>query len=122
MPSNLGASLSGSFKIGGKIKVNRLGLRRHAGHGPGHLGSAARTRRKRCAAFKRLPELGMDFIDTADAYGPDVSENLIREALYPYNGLLIATKGGLTRPGPERWSPNGNPEYLMRRRIKAASG
>ena len=63
--------------------------------------------------LKRLPELDIDFIDTADAYGPDVSENLIRETLYPYNGLLIATKGGLTRPGLERWNPNGDPEYLV---------
>jgi aryl-alcohol dehydrogenase-like predicted oxidoreductase len=62
--------------------------------------------------LKRLPELDIDLIDTADAYGPEVSENLIREALYPYKGLVIATKGGLTRPGPERWTSNGAPEYL----------
>ena len=55
----------------------------------------------------------MDFIDTADAYGPEVSENLIREALHPYKGLLIATKGGLTRPGPGSWTPKGDPEYLV---------
>jgi aryl-alcohol dehydrogenase-like predicted oxidoreductase len=56
----------------------------------------------------------VDFIDTADAYGPDVSEDLIREALYPYKGSVIATKGGLTRPGPGSWVPNGNPEYLVK--------
>jgi pyridoxine 4-dehydrogenase len=55
----------------------------------------------------------VNFIDTADAYGPEVSENLIREALHPYDGLVIATKGGLTRSGPDRWSPNGDPDYLI---------
>jgi aryl-alcohol dehydrogenase-like predicted oxidoreductase len=65
------------------------------------------------ATLKRVPELGVDFIDTADSYGPEVSEDLIRQALYPYDGLLIATKGGLTRPGPERWSNKGDPDYLI---------
>jgi aryl-alcohol dehydrogenase-like predicted oxidoreductase len=60
----------------------------------------------------RVPEIGINFIDTADSYGPEVSERLIRETLYPYKGLLVATKGGLMRPGPERWVPNGRPEYL----------
>jgi aryl-alcohol dehydrogenase-like predicted oxidoreductase len=60
----------------------------------------------------RLPELGVNFIDTADSYGPEVSERLIRETLYPYKGLLIATKGGFMRPGPSRWVTNGRPEYL----------
>jgi aryl-alcohol dehydrogenase-like predicted oxidoreductase len=63
--------------------------------------------------LKRIPELGIDFIDTADSYGPDVSERLLREALHPYKGLVIATKGGLTRPGPDAWVPNGRPEYLI---------
>jgi aryl-alcohol dehydrogenase-like predicted oxidoreductase len=63
--------------------------------------------------LRRVPELGNDFIDTADAYGPDVSETLIREALYPYDGLLIATKGGLTRTGPNQWVPKGDPDYLV---------
>ena len=65
------------------------------------------------ATLKRLPEIGVNFIDTADSYGPDVSEELIREALYPYKGLLIATKGGLTRGGPDQWTPNGRPDYLI---------
>src|SRR5262249_16703665 len=63
--------------------------------------------------LKRLPELGVTFIDTADSYGPHVSEELIREALHPYKGLLIATKAGLTRSGPDQWSSNGRPDYLV---------
>ena len=62
--------------------------------------------------LRRLPALGVSFIDTADSYGPGVSEELLREALNPYDGLLIATKGGLERPGPDRWTPNGRPDYL----------
>lgn len=62
--------------------------------------------------LKRLPELDIDFIDTADSYGPEVSERLIREALHPYKDIVIATKGGLTRPGPGTWIPVGRPEYL----------
>ena len=62
--------------------------------------------------MKRLPELGVNFIDTADSYGPDISEMLIREALHPYGDILIATKGGLTRTGPNQWHPVGRPEYL----------
>ncbi|MGZ5929859.1 MAG: aldo/keto reductase, partial [Rhizomicrobium sp.] len=65
------------------------------------------------ATLKRLPELGVNFIDTADAYGPEISENLIREALHPYDGLVIATKGGLTRSGPNQWAPKGDPDYLI---------
>jgi aryl-alcohol dehydrogenase-like predicted oxidoreductase len=63
--------------------------------------------------LKRLPELGINFIDTANSYGPDVSEQLIREALHPYKGLLIATKAGLERPGPNNWTLNGRPDYLI---------
>lgn len=64
--------------------------------------------------LKRAPQLGINFIDTADSYGPDVSEQLIRKALHPYPaGLVIATKGGLTRPGPDQWVPNGKPGYLI---------
>jgi len=64
------------------------------------------------ATLARVPELGIDLIDTADSYGPDVSENLIREVLHPYGKLVIATKGGLTRHGPDIWKPLGRPEYL----------
>jgi aryl-alcohol dehydrogenase-like predicted oxidoreductase len=63
--------------------------------------------------LNRLPQLGVNFIDTADSYGPDVSERLIREALYPYDGLVIATKAGLKRPGPNSWVPHGAPDYLI---------
>src|SRR5690606_11085654 len=64
--------------------------------------------------LRRMPELGVNFIDTADSYGPDVSEELLREALHPYKGLVVATKGGLTRPGPDRWLTNGNPDHLLK--------
>jgi aryl-alcohol dehydrogenase-like predicted oxidoreductase len=62
--------------------------------------------------LRRLPELGVNFIDTADSYGPEVSERLIHEGLFPYKGLVVATKSGLERPGPNQWTPNGRPEYL----------
>ena len=106
------ATKSGSFKIGGKIKINRLGFGAMRITGPGIWGPP-KDRAESMRVLKALPELGIDFIDTADAYGPEVSENLIREALFPYEGLVIATKGGLTRPGPERWTPRGDPEYLV---------
>jgi aryl-alcohol dehydrogenase-like predicted oxidoreductase len=64
--------------------------------------------------LKRLPELGVNFIDTADSYGPDVSEQLLHEALHPYKGLVVATKAGLTRPGPDQWVGNGRPDYLLK--------
>jgi pyridoxine 4-dehydrogenase len=69
--------------------------------------------------LKRLPELGIDFIDTADSYGPDVSEQLIRDTLYPYDGILIATKAGLTRPGPGEWQRDGHPDHLREQAIKS---
>ena len=68
--------------------------------------------------LKRLPELGIDFIDTANSYGPNVSEQLIREALYPYDSILIATKAGLRRPGPESWERDGRPDHLREQAIK----
>jgi pyridoxine 4-dehydrogenase len=106
------ANASGTFKIGGEITVNRLGFGAMRITGPGIWGPP-KDRAEALATLRRLPELGIDFIDTADAYGPEISEDLIREALHPYKGLLIATKGGLTRSGPDRWSPNGNPTYLV---------
>ena len=69
--------------------------------------------------LKRLPELGIDFIDTADSYGPAVSEQLIRETLYPYDGILIATKAGLRRPGPGEWERDGRPDHLREQAIKS---
>lgn len=102
---------SGQFAIGGDLPVHRLGFgaMRITGAGVwGEPADAAEARR----TLKRVPELGIDFIDTADSYGPEVSERLIRETLHPYNGIVIATKGGLLRPAPSTWIPCGRPEYL----------
>lgn len=106
------AAKSGNFLIGGKTKVHRLGFGAMRITGQGVWGPPA-DKAQALATLRRLPELGVDFIDTADAYGPEVSENLIREALQPYDGLLVATKGGLTRSGPDQWSPRGDPDYLI---------
>src|SRR5215469_12364444 len=106
------AAQSGSFTIGGKAKIHRLGFGAMRVTGDGVWGPP-KNKDEALATLRRVPELGIDFIDTADAYGPEISENLIREALHPYKGLLIATKGGLTRSGPERWSTNGDPDYLI---------
>src|SRR5436305_2380822 len=101
-----------TWKLGGDLTVNRLGFgaMRVTGEGiwgwPPDRGNALKV-------LRRAVELGVNLIDTADAYGPDTSELLIAEALYPYpKGLVIATKGGLTRPGPGQWVPNGQPEHL----------
>jgi pyridoxine 4-dehydrogenase len=106
------AAASGSFKIGGEVAVHRLGFGAMRITGPGIWGEPA-DRAEAIRTLKRVPELGVNFIDTADSYGPDVSERLIREALHPYKGLFIATKGGLTRPGPNSWVPDGRPDYLI---------
>jgi pyridoxine 4-dehydrogenase len=103
---------SGIFKIGGDIAVHRLGYGAMRITGRGIWGDPA-DRPEAIATLKRLPELGVDFVDTADSYGPDVSEELIREALHPYGNILVATKAGLTRTGPNLWVPNGRPEYLI---------
>jgi aryl-alcohol dehydrogenase-like predicted oxidoreductase len=105
------AAAAGTFKIGGDIEINRLGFGAMRVTGSGIWGEPA-DRAGCLATLRRLPELGVNFIDTADSYGPDVSEHLIREALHPYDGMLIATKGGLTRTGPNQWHPVGRPEYL----------
>ena len=87
-------------------------LRRDAHHRLGHLGRAP-DREEAKAVLRRAVELGVNFIDTADSYGPEVSERLIAEALHPYpDDLVIATKGGLERPGPGQWTANGRPEHL----------
>ncbi len=106
------AAKSGVFTIGGKAKVHRLGFGAMRTIGDGVWGPP-KDKPQAMATLRRVPELGVDFIDTADAYGPDISENLICEALYPYDGLLIATKGGLSRSGPNRWAPEGDPDYLI---------
>jgi len=105
------ASAAGRFKLGGDIDIARLGYGAMRITGPGVWGEPL-DRAEALRALRRLPELGVDFIDTADSYGPHVSEDLIAEALAPYPHMLIATKGGLTRPGPGVWTPNGKPEYL----------
>ncbi|WP_215747562.1 aldo/keto reductase [Gluconobacter sp. P1C6_b] len=107
------ASRSGTFRIGGDLEINRLGFGAMRITGPGIWGPPA-DHDEAVRTLERLPELGVNFIDTADSYGPDVSEWLIREALHPYpKQLVIATKGGLTRSGPDIWKPVGRPEYLL---------
>ncbi|MBS1089763.1 aldo/keto reductase [Gluconobacter wancherniae] len=111
--STSNASRSGIFRIGGDLEINRLGFGAMRITGPGIWGPPA-DHDEAVRTLKRLPELGVNFIDTADSYGPDVSEWLIREALHPYpEGVVIATKGGLTRSGPDIWKPVGRPEYLL---------
>ncbi|AWN22361.1 oxidoreductase [Deinococcus irradiatisoli] len=105
------AQASGQFKIGGDLTVNRLGFGAMRITGKGIWGEPD-DRDEALRVLRRLPELGVDFIDTADSYGPYVSEDLIAEALSPYQDMLIATKGGLTRHGPDVWPPVGRPEYL----------
>ncbi|RBM06347.1 aldo/keto reductase [Novacetimonas cocois] len=101
----------GTFRIGGDLEVARLGFGAMRITGPGIWGEPA-DRDAALATLRRLPELGINFVDTADAYGPFVSEDLIHEALSPYRGMVIATKGGHTRHGPNIWCPVGNPDYL----------
>src|SRR5437016_5807111 len=107
--SSINASASGQFRIG-DITINRLGYGAMRITGPGIWGAPS-DRNAALATLRRLREIGVNFIDTADSYGPDVSEQLIREALHPYEGLLIATKAGLTRPGPDQWISNGRPVF-----------
>jgi aryl-alcohol dehydrogenase-like predicted oxidoreductase len=109
--ADIDAGQSGTFKIGGDLEVNRLGFGAMRITGRGIWGEPA-DRAEALRTLKRLPDLGVNFIDTADSYGPDVSEQLIREALHPYPGLLIATKAGFTRSGPDQWTMNGRPDYL----------
>jgi pyridoxine 4-dehydrogenase len=107
------AAAAGTITLGGDLIVNRMGFgaMRLTGKGiwgpPKHPDQAVRV-------LQRAVELGVNFFDTADSYGPHVAEKLIAEALYPYPGLVIATKAGLERPGPDQWVENGRPEYLRR--------
>ena len=102
---------SGTFAIGGDLIVHRLGFGAMRVTGAGIWGDPPDRERAK-ATLRAVPGHGIDLIDTADSYGPFVSEDLIRETLYPYEGLVIATKGGLTRHGPDIWRPVGNPDYL----------
>ncbi|MBX3082532.1 MAG: aldo/keto reductase [Anaerolineae bacterium] len=105
------AKASGTFTLGGDLTINRMGFGAMRITGKGIWGEPA-DHAEALRVLQRLPALDVNFIDTADAYGPDVSEDLICEALHPYDGLIIATKGGHTRQGPDRWTPVGRPEYL----------
>src|SRR5438876_10078057 len=105
-------TINTTFTMGGDLTVNRLGFGAMRVTGQGIWGWPP-DRKNALKVLRRVVELGVNLIDTADAYGPDTSELLIAEALYPYpKGLVIATKGGLTRPGPGQWVPNGQPEHL----------
>lgn len=111
--SSSDASRSGTLRVGGDLAVHRLGFGAMRITGPGIWGPPA-DHDEAIRTLKHLPDLGVNFIDTADSYGPDVSEWLIKEALHPYpKDLMIATKAGLTRSGPDIWKPVGRPEYLL---------
>lgn len=106
------AGASGTFSLGGDLPINRLGYGAMQLTGPGVWGEP-KDPAEAIRVLRRAIELGVNFIDTADSYGPFVSERLIHKALHPYSDdLVIATKAGLTRPGPADWRPLGRPEYL----------
>ena len=108
------ATRAGTILIGGDLPVNRMGYGAMRITGPGIMGPPA-DRDEAIRVLRRAIELGVNFIDTADSYGPYVSEELIAEALHPYpKDLVIATKAGFERPGPNKWTPNGRPEHLRK--------
>jgi len=110
--TQLNAAAAGTFDLGGDLSVNRMGFGAMRITGEGIWGEPENPEEAR-RVLRRTLELGINFIDTADSYGPKVSERLIAETLHPYpDGLVIATKGGFTRPGPGRWEPDGRPEHL----------
>jgi aryl-alcohol dehydrogenase-like predicted oxidoreductase len=109
--ATISAAASGTFKIGGDLEVTRLGYGAMRIVGDGVWGPA-KDHDKVMAVLRRLPELGVDFIDTADSYGPYYSEDYIAEALAPYGDVRVATKGGFTRHGPGVWQALGRREYL----------
>ncbi len=111
--ATISAQSSGTFSLGGKTPIHRLGFGAMRLTGEGIWGEP-KDRAEAKRVLKRAVELGVDFIDTADSYGPYVSEEIIAEALHPYpKGLVIATKAGLARTGPNEWLPLGRPEYLQ---------
>jgi pyridoxine 4-dehydrogenase len=108
----LSAAAAGTFTIGGDLTVNRMGYGAMRLTGPGIWGPPA-NKATALATLRQAVELGVSLIDTADSYGPGVSEKLIAEALYPYpSDLVIATKGGWERPGPDQWTHNASPKHL----------
>jgi pyridoxine 4-dehydrogenase len=110
----ISASLSGTISLGGELTVNRLGFGAMRITGDGIWGPP-KDRARALAVLRRASELGVNFIDTADSYGPGVSEELIAEALFPYKkDLVIATKGGWNRPGPNQWTHDSSPEHLRK--------
>ena len=110
----LSASLAGEISFGGELSVHRLGFGAMRLTGEGIWGPP-KDRTKALGVLRRAVELDINFIDTADSYGPHVSEELIAEALYPYPaGLVIATKGGWNRPGPNQWTHDATPEHLRK--------
>jgi pyridoxine 4-dehydrogenase len=111
-PGTITAAAGGTFTLGGDVRIHRMGFGAMRLTGPGVWGAPA-DKKEAIAVLRRAVELGVNFIDTAESYGPHVSEDLIAAALHPYpTGLVIATKGGLDRPGPEKWRPSGRPERL----------
>jgi pyridoxine 4-dehydrogenase len=111
---NISASLAGQVSLGGELSVNRLGYGAMRLTGEGIWGPP-KDRKAALAVLRHAIELGVNFIDTADSYGPSVSEELIAEALFPYpSGLVIATKGGWNRPGPNQWTHDATPSHLRK--------
>jgi len=106
------ATLAGTFAIGGDLVVHRLGFGAMRITGPDIWGPPLDIEEAR-RTIRRLPELGIDFVDTAEAYGPYISEELLAEELAPYGKVVIATKGGNSRQGPAKWTPLGRPEFLI---------
>ena len=107
-----------TFQLGGELAIHRLGFGAMRLTGPGIWGEPADPA-EAIRTLHRARELGIDFIDTADSYGPDVSERLIRQALHPYGDIRIATKAGFARTGPDRWVALGRPEYLIQQAHKS---
>lgn len=107
------ADAAGTFLLGGEVPIHRIGYGALRVTGEDSWGEPADP--AEClATLRRLPELGVNFIDTADSYGPEVSEHMLRQALHPYpDGMVIATKAGQSRPSPSQWIPLGRPEYLL---------